>query len=367
MWHTLIRKVNMVRLSSSDKGGEMKTTSSVESVDARKSLLQWLHPFVLVLLVFSLTLVLLVTPMEHGIRRAYTLLIIGLIAMTLLAYVLNLKNRYNISAFLTVAMSVIGTWSSLLISYSLQVNDLFPLVYVSITVILAGLFLPLRFAMLLALLQVVGCIALVMFYPVASAFNWPSCLVFIIALSVLSIASNYIRKNQMMQLQNYAIRDHLTGLFNRRYFEETLENKVLRAEHNTLSLALILLDIDGFKHYNDQYGHDAGDVVLKAVADILFNTVSLKDIVCRYGGDEFIIIVPYTKIQNVQDLCQKFRSELKKMELIYQTTNLGVVTISQGVALFPQHGTAMQTLVNHADEALYKAKEEGRDRVVFSK
>ena len=171
----------------------------------------------------------------------------------------------------------------------------------------------------------------------------------------------------MMQLQNYAIRDHLTGLFNRRYFEETMENKVLRAEHNTLSLALIILDIDGFKYYNDQYGHDAGDVVLKAVAGMLFNTVSLEDIVCRYGGDEFIVIVPYTKIQDVQDLCQKLRSELKKMALFHQTTNLGVVTISQGVALFPQHGTTKETLVSNADEALYTAKKEGRDRVVFSK
>ena len=154
----------------------MKTTSSVEIVDARKSLLQWLHPFVLVLLVFSLTLVLLVSSTEQGNRRAYTLLIVGLIVLTLLAYVLNLKNRYYLSAFLTVAMSIIGTWSSLLIDYSLQVDDLFPL----------------RHAIFLALLKVVGFIAVVMFYPLASTFNWPSCLVFIIALSVLSIASNYV-------------------------------------------------------------------------------------------------------------------------------------------------------------------------------
>jgi diguanylate cyclase (GGDEF)-like protein len=128
-----------------------------------------------------------------------------------------------------------------------------------------------------------------------------------------------------------------------------------------------MFDIDYFKKFNDTFGHDAGDGVLKSVAALMLTGVREGDIACRYGGEEFIFILPNTPLDIAARRAENLRHEVSMMELHHNGHNLGKVTISIGVATYPQHGTTRDTLIKSADEASYQAKETGRNRVVVRK
>lgn len=164
------------------------------------------------------------------------------------------------------------------------------------------------------------------------------------------------------RLQEEVIRDPLTGLYNRRYLTETLPRELSRAKREDYPLALIMIDLDHFKRVNDSYGHAAGDEVLKNLSAILGNGAREGDIVCRYGGEEFLVALPGMSL----DLALQ-RVEAWRLEFAATTVRQGSlkidVTLSAGIAGFPEHGTDIDTLLLRADEALYRAKKEGRNRV----
>lgn len=178
----------------------------------------------------------------------------------------------------------------------------------------------------------------------------------------LSVANLRLRE----ALRNQSIRDPLTGLFNRRYLEETLEREIRRAVRSEQSLGLMMLDLDHFKKFNDTYGHEAGDTVLREAATFLVKSVRAEDIVCRFGGEEFVIILPMANLQATQARAERIRSKLSELTVLHQGQSLGMITASLGVAALPQHGTARGPLLEAADAALYCAKREGRDRVVVA-
>jgi len=165
-------------------------------------------------------------------------------------------------------------------------------------------------------------------------------------------------------LRNQSIRDPLTGLFNRRYLEETLEREVRRATRSEQTLGVIMLDLDHFKRFNDTYGHEAGDTVLRQTASFLANSVRAEDIVCRFGGEEFIVILPMADLNATQARAANICSRLRDLEVLHEGRPVGKVTASAGVAAFPEHGTEPKALIDAADAAMYRAKKEGRDRVV---
>lgn len=165
-------------------------------------------------------------------------------------------------------------------------------------------------------------------------------------------------------LQNQSIRDSLTGLFNRRYLEESLEREVLRASRNQQSLGVIMIDVDHFKQFNDTYGHDAGDLVLRKLGLFLRRHIRESDIACRYGGEELILILPEAPLYVTCQRAEQIRSGIKHLNLQHRRQPLGPVTLSLGVACFPEHGSTTEALIQAADLALYRAKEEGRDRVI---
>ncbi len=167
-------------------------------------------------------------------------------------------------------------------------------------------------------------------------------------------------------LQNHSVRDPLTGLFNRRYLTDALEQIIQRAHHGQYSVGLIMLDIDHFKHFNDTYGHQAGDMVLKDFSVFLKGYVRGTDIACRYGGEEFIFILPSISLQAAQQRAEKICRGIKYLKMKHHGRSLPNVTVSAGVALFPEHGTTGDILIEAADAALYQAKTEGRDRVVVA-
>lgn len=165
-------------------------------------------------------------------------------------------------------------------------------------------------------------------------------------------------------LRNQAIRDPLTGLFNRRYLEETLNQEISRAERNKQPIAVIMIDIDHFKQYNDTYGHEAGDVVLSELGRFLERSLRGGDTPCRYGGEEFSVILPGASPEGALLKAERLRNEVKELNIHYRGRSVGGITLSLGVAVFPDHGSVGETLLRAADQALYQAKRGGRDRTV---
>ncbi len=167
-------------------------------------------------------------------------------------------------------------------------------------------------------------------------------------------------------LRNQSIRDALTGLYNRRYMEEAFERELRRAERANRPLSVAMLDLDHFKRFNDTFGHAAGDLALRTVADQFKSKMRAGDVVCRYGGEEFVIIFVEMTLQNAINRMEGFRESIKKLVIEYQGQSLGQLTVSVGIAAFPEYGTSLEVLLKAADDALYRAKQGGRDRVVVN-
>ncbi len=163
-------------------------------------------------------------------------------------------------------------------------------------------------------------------------------------------------------LRERAIRDSLTGLFNRRYLDETMDREISRARRENYEVSVLMIDIDHFKQLNDTYGHKAGDHVLKALGDFLLESVRLGDIVCRYGGEEFIIIMPGVRISDAHSRATSICKNLSNLSIHNNGVELHS-TVSIGVASFPKHGTNADDIIRSADSAMYAAKEAGRNTV----
>jgi diguanylate cyclase (GGDEF)-like protein len=174
----------------------------------------------------------------------------------------------------------------------------------------------------------------------------------------LALAMANFRLRETLQVQS--TRDALTGLFNRRYMEESLERELHRAAREEQSLALLLLDLDNFKRFNDRLGHAAGDTLLRSLGEFLLAQVRREDVPCRYGGEEFVVIMPKASKQDAYRRAERLREEARDQ---WQPYGPGV-TVSIGIAAYPEDGTTTRALLDAADAALYRAKSEGRDRVV---
>ncbi len=167
-------------------------------------------------------------------------------------------------------------------------------------------------------------------------------------------------------LRSQSIRDPLTGLFNRRYLEETLERELRRAGRNGRPLGVIMIDLDHFKRFNDTFGHDAGDTLLRELGHFLQMHIRGDDIACRYGGEEFTLILPEASLDATAQRAEELRAGIKGLSVSHRSQPLGALTLSSGVAAFPEHGSTTEAIMKDADAALYRAKAEGRDRVVLA-
>lgn len=167
-------------------------------------------------------------------------------------------------------------------------------------------------------------------------------------------------------LRMEAIRDPLTTLYNRRYMEASLKREVQRARRHNISVGIIMLDIDHFKRLNDTYGHEAGDLVLRELGALFQRHIRSEDIACRYGGEEFLLIMPEAPLEILRHRAEELRIMIEDLLRIRWQEKTLAITVSLGVAAFPNHGYHVKDIVNAADSALYQAKAGGRNQVVVA-
>ncbi len=348
----------------------MGATQKPEQSQTR--LLMWMLRFVILFSYATFLIMLIFNPQHDPSAHQYETLIGSLVIFFTIAYILNCVGYYNISAILLVASAVIAPWASLLFDPSILHGNFVPLTYIIISILLSSILLPMQITLVLVIIQFVGLTVVLIFSPATLSFNWFSFLAFVFLTSALSILKNNIIQHDMKQiaeqarqlllhealLQEQSVRDYLTNLFNRRYLEETLKREIERAARKQLPLCVIMLDVDHFKHINDNLGHAAGDTVLREVSKFLAEQIRQSDIACRYGGDEFALILPDTSREVAMERAKQLQTEVKNINLPV------TVTLSFGIAVFPNHGSDGENLLKSADVALYQAKQNGSNRVI---
>jgi diguanylate cyclase (GGDEF)-like protein/PAS domain S-box-containing protein len=167
-------------------------------------------------------------------------------------------------------------------------------------------------------------------------------------------------------LRELSVRDHLTGLFNRRYLEESLEREIMRVSRKQLPLGLIMLDVDNFKLFNDERGHAAGDAILQDLGNLLLKHVRGEDVACRYGGDEFIIVLPEASRDVTRERAELISEYARQFRFQFKGVSFDTVTLSLGVGVFPEDGKTSAEILKSVDSALYLAKRAGRSQVVLA-
>lgn len=320
----------------------------------------------------------LVCFVDRGPRLAfYMILLAALTALIAAAMYFNMRGRYLAAAWLTTICMVLGPWGSILLDPGVLAGDFLPLVYVGISIQLCSILLTERATLAIAALQLCAVAGIIHYSPALKALNWPSLVAFIVFTATIGIMAGFSNRKQLEQiekqrnelledevkLRDLSVRDPLTGLFNRRYMEETLDREISRALRKKRPLAVAMVDIDGFKSINDTFGHVPGDDILLKVATFLGGSVRASDVACRFGGDEFLLILPECTLEEAIHRANDMRRAVEGMAFYPGGKATERVTLSFGVAALPDDGETREGLLFTADKALYSSKRAGRNRV----
>jgi diguanylate cyclase (GGDEF)-like protein len=315
---------------------------------------------------------------DRGERLAFYLLLLGaLLLIDTVALLINLRGRFLVSTWFTSVCMIFGPWLSILLDPAVIAGDFVPLIYIGMSIQLCSILLTERATLILAAIQITGLIALILVSPALQAINWASLLAFVVFTAIIGILYGFANNRQLKQieeqrnqllldeekLRELSVRDSLTGLFNRRYMEETFEREMQRARRKELPLTVIMADIDGFKTINDNFGHVLGDSALVRVAAFLAKSVRVSDVACRYGGDEFCLILPECSPEEGIRRANTLRTEVGKLRFDPKEAGIEQITMSFGVSSFPADGQTREALLRAADSALYSAKHAGRNCV----
>jgi len=223
---------------------------------------------------------------------------------------------------------------------------------------------------LIAQSDILGVISLVHEFPsdktVKAASPFPETKLRLVTAFAEHIGIAMANMNLREALRYQAIRDPLTNLYNRRFMVESLEREIKRSQRKGSMVGIIMLDIDHFKQFNDGFGHEAGDIILNTLGNYFLSHMRADDIACRFGGEEFILILPDTSLNIIYARAEELREGVKKMAMVHKGKPLGNITISAGLSLFPEQGETVDLLLQAADKALYLAKAGGRNRVMVA-
>jgi diguanylate cyclase (GGDEF)-like protein len=310
-------------------------------------------------------------------RTEFTMFLLGLVVPVAVAMRLCTRGAYWWAAALTVLVSMAPAWFSLIVDPHVIAGDYVPMAFAVLPMMLAAMLLGLTVVLAVAGLQGIGFAVLIASAP-PTGFNWPSLLSLMFLVTVLSCVYCVISRADIEEIEtnnralhdlqgtlhHASIHDELTGLYNRRYVEDQLEQEITRARRNHTRLAICMLDIDHFKQVNDENGHGAGDEVLRHMGRALVRRSRSSDSACRLGGDEFLIILSDADLESARLAGERLRADLHEWSA-YQPEP--TVTLSVGVAAYPGNGTTVEELLRAADTALYAAKADGRDRVAVAR
>jgi diguanylate cyclase (GGDEF)-like protein/PAS domain S-box-containing protein len=180
----------------------------------------------------------------------------------------------------------------------------------------------------------------------------------------ISLALANIRLRETLRHQ--VMHDPLTGLFNRRYLDATLKREIARLQRKKAPLGIIMMDLDHFKRFNDTHGHEAGDRLLETLGKFLASHIRQEDIACRFGGEEFVLILPEAALDDTLKRAEEIRQGVAQLQVSHRGQVLNGITVSLGVAVFGEHGATGEDLLRAADHAMYRAKEQGRNRVIVA-
>lgn len=336
---------------------------------SRRVILLWLQTALIVLLAATLLLVCLVNSNQR--LALYAALVGSLLATLIIGYISNIRGKYPPAALLTTICMVVGPWCAILLDPSILGNgDFVPMVYITLSIQMCSIFLSAGATIVIAAVQFAALVLTIMFHPALMKINWPSLLFFVLFTATLGIIYSVVMRKYIYQIEKQkrqlqekgeelhelSVRDALTGLFNRRYMEETLEREIRNAARKSRHIALIMADINGFKQINDRYGHAMGDYVLRDIAKVLYIKIRSSDTACRYGGDEFVLILNECSHEEALNRVSAINEIISCMEFNYDGKSLKNVSLTYGVGAFPKDAFTSEGLLKAADIAFYKKK-----------
>lgn len=316
------------------------------------------------LLVVLVTFVLILGFTAEEARQQLYLLVISLLFGILsIAVFLNARGKYRISTLITVASVIATPWISILFDPFVQMGDLVPILYVGLSVQGCAIILKEKWVIWISIAEMIGVLTILQAMSKTLGFNWLSLFAFIVATSAIAVSYGHTNRKQLEQIHDLSIRDSLTGLYNRRYMEETFDREIDRAIRKGRKLAVIMTDVDLFKTINDSHGHVVGDMVLTHIAQLFSNNTRSSDIICRYGGDEFILILPECSKQEAILRAESIRMLIAQSTLEFDGKSIHNITLSFGISELPENGQNRIDLICAADKALYLSKQSGRNRI----
>ncbi|MEA4915691.1 MAG: GGDEF domain-containing protein [Christensenella sp.] len=333
--------------------------------------------FQLIYLVLIAATIILSVFVDHGERLWFYLLLLGGLMLVIgVALFFNLRGRFRVSTWLTAFCMVAGPWISILLDPSVAGGDFVPLIYVGMSIQLCSILLRERMTIIIAIIQLAAVVTMILICPALRQINWASLVAFIVFTAVIGVLYGFSNKRQLREidkqhnqlvldeakLRALSVRDPLTGLYNRRYMEETFDREIQRAIRKQQQLSVVMADIDGFKEINDSLGHVRGDQALIKVSALLMKNIRASDVACRYGGDEFCLILPDCTLEEGIRRAEALRRVIEQLGSDAEKT-ADHVTLSLGVAAMPESGLTRETLLAAADSALYSSKRAGRNRV----
>jgi diguanylate cyclase (GGDEF)-like protein len=346
-------------------------------VDRRSRLLAW----TILMLLFTMVLVLVITLLfersSPDRRLLYVTIPVTYALLLAFGFILNRKRICRVAALFTVLGGTAAIWASILLDQQIyQGPDIVPLFYIALTILLASFLLNSWETSLMAVAQIAGLILLLQQRNAWAELNWQSLLTFMVIVTVLSQGISHVMQADLRQivgqnrtlleseaaLKDLAIRDSLTRLYNRHYLEETLPREISRVARRHSTLGIIMIDVDFFKTINDQHGHAVGDEFLKAVGSILSGKIRDSDIACRYGGDEYVLIMPDASLHATSERADSIRESARDWQIKIGDITITNPSLSCGVAIYPEHGLTGAAVLKAADDALYQAKRNGRNR-----
>ncbi len=330
-----------------------------------ETLMKWILPFFIVSLIFGFIAMFFTHPSGSFLLHAYLTLIGSLLVLSIIALILYRYSFHNIASYLTLLISIIGVWAPILFSEQTGYQDIFLLLFLVLPILYSSVVFPLAFTVTYTLVQFVFIFIVVLVSIHLTPLDKVNILFFLALVSFFSILTNYLNKLKNKEFHEESVLDELTGLFNRRYFNVMMHDLIAKRASTNSSFGLIMADIDNFKSYNDTYGHPVGDVILKNIAKSLAKEVGVTNMVCRYGGDEFVIIISDFSKEGIFEVAKNLQTSVGEIDYSFLHTNITQVTLTMGLAMYPLNGSTFEEIIDFADNKLIEAKQLGKNRVAY--